>query len=145
MISRFLLPLPLVFLACFPAPASAGIEPDAEVRSFTFRKFNDRGLRVWDLSGKEAVFLSDQVIRVIEMQLAITSTDGDSRRTVLRSPSAQIYVEDNRADGEGLVFVEGSGFSMEGRDWEWRGAERRIKVRAGAKVTFDEAIRRVLK
>lgn len=141
--ARFLL---LGLGALLPAaPAAAeGIKPDAEVRSFTFRKFNDRGLRIWDLSGREAVFVSDQIIRVIEMQLAVTST-GETDGTTLRSPRAHIYVEDNAAEGDGFVFVEGGGFSLEGRDWEWRGAERRIDVRKGAKVTFDEAIRRVLK
>lgn len=135
----------LALMMLFPAPTTAErIKPEAEVKSFTFRKFNDRGLRLWDLSGKEAVFLSDNIIRVIEMQLSVTSTRGTGE-TLLRSPTASIFVEDNSATGEGFVFVQGSGFSMEGKDWEWRGAERKIEVRRGAKVTFDEAIRRVLK
>lgn len=120
-----------------------GIKPDAEVRSFTFRKFNDRGLRIWDLSGKEAVFVSDQIIRVIDMHLAINSS-GDRGPTELRSSSARIYVEDNSASGDGFVYVEGTGFSLRGRDWRWLGEERRIEIRDGATVTFDDAIRRVL-
>jgi len=58
----------------------------------------------------------------------------------------------NRIDAKGRVSIpapfrnvlEGDGFSVEGKDWEWRGVERRIDVREGAKVTFDDAIRRVL-
>jgi len=136
----------LIILSVFFAvgeTSGEGIRPDAEVKSFTFRKFNDQGLRLWDLSGKEAVFLSNNIIRVIEMQLAITSTKGTGQ-TLMRSPSARIYVEDNSATGDGFIFVEGDGFSVEGKDWEWRGVERRIDVREGAKVTFDDAIRRVL-
>lgn len=122
---------------------SAKIEPDAQVQTFTFRKFNDRGLRLWDLSGKEAVFLNDSIIEVIQMQLSIAST-GDKPDTLLRSPSAHIYVEDNSATGEGFIFVEGSGFSATGRGWEWKGREKTVEVRSDAKVTFDEAISRVL-
>ncbi|MEM0965175.1 MAG: hypothetical protein AAGJ81_03350 [Verrucomicrobiota bacterium] len=133
----------IVFIAPV-LPASAEIKPDAKVQSFTFRKFNDRGLRLWDLSGNEAVFLSDSIIRVIEMQLAVTST-ASGKDTVLRSPSANIFVEDNSASGEGLLFVQGAGYSLEGEDWEWKGAERRIDIRRGARVTFDEAIDRILK
>ncbi len=135
--------LALAGLSSIPLQAEK-IEPEAEVKSFTFRKFNDRGLRLWDLSGKEAVFLSDNIIRVIEMQLAVTSTKGDGE-TLLRSPTANIYVEDNSATGDGFIFVQGNGFSAEGRDWEWKGADRKIEIRKGSKVTFDEAIRRVLK
>ncbi|MFP4351606.1 MAG: hypothetical protein ACLFTU_02090 [Puniceicoccaceae bacterium] len=122
---------------------SAKLEPEAQVQTFTFRKFDDRGLRLWDLSGKEAVFLNDSVIEVIQMQLSIAST-GDDPDTLLRSPSARIYVEDNSATGEGFIFVEGPGFSATGRGWEWKGREKMVDVRSDAKVTFDEAISRVL-
>ncbi len=124
--------------------AQAKLEHDAEVKSFTFRKFDDQGLRIWDLSGQEAVFVSDNVIRIIEMQLAITSTRTGGK-TFLRSPNARIYVEENAATGEGFLFVQGEGYEAEGKDWEWRGAERKIQIREGAKVTFDDAIRRILK
>jgi lipopolysaccharide export system protein LptC len=101
-------------------------------------------MRIWDLSGKEAVFVSDNIIRIIEMQLAITSSQ-DKEETILRSPNARIYVEDNGATGDGFVYVEGNGFNAEGKDWEWRGVDRKIEIRKGAKVTFDDAIRRILK
>jgi len=129
---------------CLPLSLRSEIKPDAEVKSFTFRKFNDRGLRIWDLSGKEAVFVNQHIIQVIEMQLSITSTD-DREDTVLRSPMAHIYVEDNTASGEGLLFVQGSGFEVEGKNWEWLGNDKRIEIRKDAKVTFDDAIDRILK
>lgn len=122
----------------------AEVNPDAEVKSFTFRKFNDEGLRIWDLSGQEAVFVNDNVLRIIQMQLDITSTK-DEGETRLRSPNAQIYVEDNAATGDGFLYVQGDGFNAEGKDWEWRGKERKIEFNEGAKVTFDDAIRRILK
>ena len=128
--SHFLAFLVLISsVACCGSALYADSNPDAEVKSFTFRKFNDQGLRLWDLSGKE---------------LAITSTK-DEGETVLRSPNARIYVEENQATGDGFLFVEGNGFRAEGKDWEWRGTERKIEIRKGAKVTFDEAIRRILK
>ena len=143
--SHFLAFLVLISsVACCGSALYADSNPDAEVKSFTFRKFNDQGLRLWDLSGKEAIFVNDNVIRMIEMQLAITSTK-DKGETVLRSPNARIYVEENQATGDGFLFVEGNGFRAEGKDWEWRGTERKIEIRKGAKVTFDEAIRRILK
>lgn len=136
----------LTFLVALLGNVSLANEskPEAEVKSFTFRKFSDQGLRLWDLSGQEAVFVSDNVIRIIEMQLAITSTKerGD---TTLRSPNARIYVEDNAATGDGFLFVQGDGYRAEGKDWEWRGADRKIEIREGAKVTFDEAVRSILK
>lgn len=134
----------LLLLVGSQTAAYADTKPEAEVKSFTFRKFNDNGLRLWDLSGKEAVFVSDNIIRMIDMQLAITSTK-DRDETVLRSPNARIYVEDNQATGDGFIFVQGDGFQAEGKDWDWRGKERKIEIRQGAKVTFDEAIRRILK
>ncbi|MGE9290318.1 MAG: hypothetical protein ACQKBT_04970 [Puniceicoccales bacterium] len=144
-ISRILAVLAAVaFMGLGSVELSAEVNPDAEVKSFTFRKFNDKGLRLWDLSGQEAVFVNDNVLQIIQMQLEITSTkeQGD---TVLRSPDARIYVEDNAATGDGFLFVQGDGFDAQGRDWEWRGVERKIEIRKGAKVTFDDAIRRILK
>ncbi|MBC2600840.1 LptA/OstA family protein [Puniceicoccus vermicola] len=132
----------ITILSC--GSLQAEVKPDAEVKSFTFRKFNDQGLRIWDLSGQEAVFVNDNVLRIIEMQLDITSTK-DQEETRLRSPNAQIYVEDNMATGDGFLYVQGNGFNAEGKDWEWRGRERRIEINDGAKVTFDDAIRRILK
>ena len=140
---RILAVLPLLLAALCGPNLYGEIEPEAEVKSFTFRKFSDQGLRLWDLSGKEAVFVSDNVIRIIEMQLSITSTR-DRGETVLRSPNAHIYVEDNAATGEGFLYVQGDGYEAEGKDWEWRGVDRKIEIRKGAKVTFDEAVRRIL-
>jgi len=126
------------------ASLQADVEPEAEVKSFTFRKFNDQGYRLWDLSGKEAVFVSDNIIRIIQMQLSITSTE-DRDDTVLRSPNARIYVEDNAATGDGFLFLQGDGYEARGKDWEWRGVDRKIEIRQGAKVTFDNAVRNILK
>lgn len=137
----FLLLLAIGFAAGGGLPGK--VESDGEVKSFTFRKFNDQGLRLWDLSGKEAVFVSDNVIQIIQMQLSITSTR-DRGDTLLRSPNAHIYVEDNQATGDGFLFVQGDGYEAQGKDWEWRGVDRKIEIRQGAKVTFDDAVRRIL-
>jgi len=124
-------------------PLPAGIEPDTRVESFTLRKFSDQGVRLWDLSGEEALFLDDQVIRIIELELDLSSP-GEAGGTRLRSPQARIYVEDNSASGNGLIFVEGDGYTLRGEDWEWDGEDDTIEVRRRAHVRFDEAIDRIL-
>jgi hypothetical protein len=130
-----------LFLLAHPVPAE--IEPDTRVESFTLRKFSDQGVRLWDLSGEEALFLDDQIIRIIELELDLSSA-GESNGTRLRSPEARIYVEDNSASGNGLLFVEGDGYTLRGEDWEWDGDRDTIEVRRGAHVRFDEAIDRIL-
>lgn len=135
--------LGLLGLGTNPPPVSAEIEPDTRVESFTLRKFSDQGVRLWDLSGEEALFLDNQLIRVIELELDLAST-GEGEGTRLRSPEARIYVEDNSASGNGLIFVEGDGYTLRGEDWEWNGEKDTIVVRRRAHVRFDEAIDRIL-
>jgi len=138
--------LALVSALLYPIDALARVSRDTNVKSFTLRKFDDQGVRIWDLSGREALFLSDNLIRVIDMQLALSSTqDGASGQTILRSPNANIFVNDSFAEGEGFIFIQGSGYTVRGDEWNWNGRDQTIQIRRNTRVTFDEAIRQVLR
>lgn len=90
--------------------------------------------------------MSDNLIRVIDMQLSLSSTqDSAAGRTVLRSPNANIFVNDSFAEGDGFIFIQGDGYTVRGDEWNWNGREQKIQIRRNTRVTFDEAIRQVLR
>lgn len=137
--------LAAAFAAAPVLEASTEVVPSAPVKSFTLRKFTDQGVRAWDLSGGEAIFLPDQVIRVIDMQLSIFGTRGDGKpEMTLRSPLARIFIERHFGEGEGFLLIEGDGFNVQGDRWEWHGQERKITIEDHARVTFDQAIDQIL-
>lgn len=139
---RWAFPAFLLFLAALPLAAS--LKPDTSVRSYTLRKFDEEGVRVWNLSGKQALFVSDNIIRLIDIQLGIESGREGTGPTVLRSSGARIHVDDSFAEGEGFLFVEGNGYTLQGDDWSWDGRENRVRIRTRPRVTFDEAIEQIL-
>lgn len=142
---RILLAIGIPFLLPLQAGMAELLRPAAPLQEFTIRKFNEQGLRAWDLTGSEAVFLPNDVVRLADLHLTILNPEPPRGDVRARSSRASVFIRFNRVEGDGFVFIEGDRFTAQGRSWEWEGNDRRIRIERETKVRFDEAINRILR
>lgn len=120
---------------------SAQMTPDAPIGNFRLPFFGEDGYKTWELRGLSGEFASARVVKITSLELLTFS--GDQRvvlENTIRSPQAWIFLDESRAEGPSSLFVAGPGYTIEGRDWLWDGRQRRIEVRAAARVAFDGSL-----
>lgn len=122
----------------------AEMTPNAPIKDFSLPRFGDEGYTEWVLKGKKGIYDGPEQVRVEGMNLRIYS--GDERMALemgLESPSATIRIEENIANSEDLIQIEGNNFSITGIGWEWIGETREIVVHSNTRVEFAQSIGQV--
>ena len=115
--------------------------PDAPVPNFKIPVFGDDGYKIWDLRGKEGRYVNDQQIVVEGMELRVFSGDEAMHLEVtMESPQATIFIQDQRAVGNDLLFIRGPNFHIVGKGWLWNGKEKLIRIEDDVQVTFKESL-----
>lgn len=119
----------------------------APIEQFRLPVFGEDGNRIWELRGDRGVYHEDGYLDVERMTLR-TFPEGQPKEPelLIQSPKARIFPEENRAAGEGLLFLEATNgsYAIVGRQWQWRGKDNQINIGAEARVTFRQTIGDIL-
>jgi len=115
--------------------------PDAPIEHFRLPMFGEDGYKTWELRGFRGHYLSEEEALVEGLELVVFSGDETvSEENRIRSPRARILLEEARAEGDSSLFVTGPGYEIQGQDWSWDGAERKIIVRKDVRVSFAGSV-----
>jgi len=130
-----------LMMLSLPVMATGEISLDAPLQDFTIPGFGKDGFPAWILKGSELHYLDKENAKVKRMNLQILSGNGDRRiETDFFSPVAKFLLKENRARGQESVQVQGDNFKITGRQWQWDGNSRTLKIQQKVKVTFDETV-----
>ena len=125
-----------------PVMALAEVTLDAPLQDFTIPGFSKNGLPAWILKGSELHYLDHKNANVKRMNLQILTGNGDRDvETDFFSPAAKFFLKENRALGRESLRVRGNNFKITGREWQWDGNSRTVKIQKKVRVTFDETVR----
>lgn len=122
--------------------------PSAPVKNFTLPMFGPDGYKIWDLQGREGVYLNENHIDVHSMKLRTwTGREPVQLDMTIESVFASIFPQDSRAQGEDYIYIlqANGNFSIIGRQWEWLGDDNKIIIKQDARVTFRQNIGDILK
>ena len=142
MVQKILLRIINIFpLLVLPIMALGKVSLDAPLQDFTIPGFSKNGLPSWILKGTELQYLNQKNASVKRMNLLILTGNGDrSVETDFFSPSAKFFLNENRALGEQSLSVRGSNFKITGKEWQWDGNSRTVKIQKEVRITFNESI-----
>lgn len=124
--------------------ADASFLPQQAVEAFTLPRFNPEGDKSWEIRGETAVFVSAGLIRIENFVIEVLSPAGGVS-TLVRSPQAEIDLENRAARGNGFISIDGPGFTVDGNQWTWDGKNRRIRIEDYAVVRLQDSIGGFLK
>ncbi|MFP6900931.1 MAG: LptA/OstA family protein [Opitutales bacterium] len=120
------------------ATVSAQLEQATAIRDFTMPRFDDEGRRLWTLSGKEFKRVAPDEAIVRDMDLRTYAADRQkSQETRMRSPSARFFLQENRAESEQSIRIDGLDYEITGHGWKWIGEKNRVIVENRVRVVFD--------
>jgi hypothetical protein len=115
--------------------------PDAPIQHFRLPMFGENGYKSWELRGLTGTYISEQEALVEGVELVVFSGDeAVLQETSIRSPRATLYLKEARAEGDSSLFVIGPGYEIQGRNWTWEGANRKIIVREAVRVSFAGSV-----
>jgi hypothetical protein len=129
----------LLALAGLPLANNGQIQLGAPLQDFTIPGFGDDGFPTWILKGKQLQHVDDANAEVQKMRLQILAGKGSREvETDLYSPTARVHLRENMAHGTQSLSILGDHFQITGREWQWDGNSRTVKILHSVKVTFDE-------
>jgi hypothetical protein len=115
--------------------------PDAPIQHFRLPMFGENGYKKWELKGLKGHYHSEEEAIVEGLELVVFSGDADLWvENRIKSPRAVINLKESLAEGKSSLFVVGPGFEIQGRNWTWNGAERKIIVRESVRVSFAGSV-----
>lgn len=119
---------------------------DAPIVDFRLPMFGDSGYKIWEMHGEEGHYISAERIDVIGLTIRLFNGMEDLRiETVIESPFASMFVEAKEAAGDSELRIRGGNFSIEGKNWTWRGHTQTIEVHESVEVIFYEKITDILR
>ncbi|OHE71160.1 MAG: hypothetical protein A2007_04625 [Verrucomicrobia bacterium GWC2_42_7] len=130
--------LSLVFLSTLTNGYS-GAKLDKPIKNFKTLMFNDKGYRSWEISGREGLYINDNLVEIKDMHLQTFHGDqqGTLESTVL-SPTATLFVKEHVMQGEKEIKILGQDYSVEGEDWKWNGSQKKFWINKSVKVEFTQ-------
>ena len=125
-----------------PILVAGQISLDAPLKDFTIPGFGKDGLPTWILKGSELHYVDKKNAEVRRMNLQVLVGKGDRNvETDLFSPVAFFFLKENRAMGQKSLRIHGNNFKITGRQWQWDGNNRTVKIQKEVKVTFNENVK----
>jgi hypothetical protein len=138
-------------LVAVSAAVEVGIP--APVRDFRLPRFDDAGMRLWELRGAEGVRRGDGTVDLRDMWLRFFDVSAPRATTAaaplieVRSPAARVYEREQRAEGTEAIEIRGPSYTITGASWSFQGSggEQRITIREQVRVVFNEKLQTILK
>jgi len=100
--------------------------------------FAPDGRRQWEVEGREATRNSLDRVEIRDMRMRLFPSGNAVEAWQVESPSAYLFVRSAVVEGRGPLLVRGHGFCASGRDWQWFGKERQLRVHRQVEVRFGD-------
>ncbi len=127
-------------------PLLPKMEPNAPVVNFLLPMFGPNGYKAWDLRGQKGHYINPEQIEIECLTIKVYSGDAAmSLESVIESPTATVFIRENRACGDQTIVVSGANYSAIGKGWEWDATQRKILLKENVKVVFKEPLTSVIK
>jgi hypothetical protein len=126
--------------------AHAQMTPDAPIKNFKLPMFNNAGVRIWDLRGEEAKYVSQDHVDLFKMTLKVFNSDGSGQvRLEIQSPQAAVFANEHIVTGSNNIRMFTDDFEISGRNYTWRGRELSVTIREAVRVEFKAPLQDILK
>jgi lipopolysaccharide export system protein LptC len=136
----------IVLVAFLATVAHAQMTPDAPIKNFKLPMFNNAGVRIWDLRGEEAKYVSQDRVDLFTMTLKVFDDDGSGEvRIEIQSPQATVFANEHLVTGENNIRMFTDDFEISGRNYTWRGREQSVTIREDVRVVFNTPLQDMLK
>lgn len=136
----------IALLAAFGLAAQAQMTPDAPIKNFKLPMFNNAGVKIWDLRGEEAKYVSQDRVDLFTMTLKVFNDDGSGEvRIEIQSPQATVFANDHVVTGGNNIRMFTDDFEISGRNYTWRGRELSVTIREDVRVVFKAPLQDILK
>jgi hypothetical protein len=133
-------------LVSIAAAAHAQMTPDAPIKNFKLPMFNNAGVRIWDLRGEEAKYVSQDRVDLFTMTLKVFNDDGSGQvRIEIQSPQATVFANEHVVTGGNTIRMFSEDFDISGRNYTWRGRELSVTIREDVRVVFKAPLQDILK
>ena len=135
----------MVLIIMAGTTAQGIIVPAAPMADFCLPGFADDGYKRWELRGREAVYIDENHIDIIDMRLR-TFSDGYTLNVELKisSPQATLFHQERRIQSEGDLLIEHPKYRIEGKNWVWESQNNRFIIKENVRVSFDEGLPNLL-
>lgn len=126
--------------------AHGQMTPDAPIKNFKLPMFSDAGVKLWDLRGAEAKYVSQDRVDLFTMNLKVFKTDGSGILQIeIQSPQATVFVNQHIVTGDQTIRVHNDDFEISGRNYTWKGREQHVTIREDVRVVFKVQLQDILK
>ena len=117
------------------------IIPAAPMADFHLPGFGEDGYKKWELRGKEAIYVNEDRIDIIDMQLR-TFSDGYTLAVEfeISSPRATLFHQERLIQSGDDLLIEHPKYRIEGEDWMWESKAGRFVIKNNIRVVFGESL-----
>jgi len=144
----------LSLLACILPGADASRAADdrptsltanAPVINFRVPTFNGE-YRSWLLCGAEGIYVNDNRLDVVDLNLTVFSGDASNRvESVFLSPSAVVLLNEKRVRGPGALRLITDDFEAAGEDWIYDHPQKKVSIHRDVRVVFHARLNDILR
>ncbi len=115
--------------------------PDAPIRNFRLPMFNQEGYQDWHIQGDQGIYITQEKVKIIGMELNIFSGDHKNLlEATIESPKATIFPLENKAKSDNEIKVTGNTYNLSGKNWSWNGKFKKIIINQNVKVIFTQSL-----
>lgn len=115
--------------------------PDAPILNFRLPMFNQEGYQTWHIHGDQGIYVSEDEVEIIGMELTIYSGDQNNLlEATIESPKATIFPLENKAKSCNEIKVVGNNYKLFGKNWFWDGKIKKIIINQNVQVTFTQPL-----
>lgn len=119
---------------------------NAPVVNFRVPTFTPQGYRSWLLCGAEGIYVDNNRLDVVDLNLTVFSGDASNRvESVFLSPSAIALLGENRVRGPGALRLITDDFEATGEDWLYDHRQKKVSIHRNVRVVFRARLNDILR
>ncbi len=117
------------------SPLGTTMLPEA-IKNFELPNFDENaGIKLWELFGDQAVFVSDTQIDIDKLKLDIYEGKKTPKlKAVITSPIASTNPKTKIVISNSTIHVKGEGFELDGKKWKWNGEKKIVEIFSDVKI-----------
>ncbi len=122
---------------------------NAPIQNLKIPTFDTNGRRTRLMTGREALYLNANEIKITDLEITLYATDGTGKiLTTLASPEALVKLEDKKLNARGpdLIRIQYQNLlELTGHDWTYDHAQQKITLNRDVRVTYQISLPQLLK
>ena len=119
---------------------------DAPVINFRVPTFTKEGYRSWLLCGSEGLYINQDQLDIINLNLTVFTGDASNRvESVFLSPSATALLNAGQVRGPGRLRLINDDFEATGADWVYDHRQKKVSIRKDVRVVFHAQLQSILR